>query len=67
MEIIKVEWITSRTTVGFVLAKNEIGELHVYVGAADGLDEQADIQSILDYGSKLKPEIFKSIFDRFLS
>jgi len=65
MEIIKVSWITGRNTIGIVLAKNEIGELHVYIGVGTGNDEDEDIQSILDWGTKLKPEVFKSIFERF--
>lgn len=65
MEIIKVSWITGRNTIGVVLAKNEIGELHAYIGVGTGNNEQEDIQTILDWGNKFKPDHFKSIFDNF--
>ena len=65
MEIIKVSWITGRDTIGIILAKNKMGESHVYVGVGTGNDEQTDIQSILDWGTKLKPEVFKSIVNEF--
>jgi hypothetical protein len=65
MEIIKVSWVTGRNTIGIILAKNDIGELHVYMGVGSGNDEKEDIQTILDWGTKLKPEVFNSIFSKF--
>jgi len=58
MEILEVIWFTGIKTVGIVIAKNTVGEPHVYVGSVDGIDEENDIAHIIDYGSKKKLEDF---------
>lgn len=66
MEVLNVHWISGRSTIGIISAKNEIGETHVYIGVASGLDEDSDIKTILDWGTKIKPELFQSIMSQFV-
>ena len=66
MEVLNVHWISGRSTIGIIQAKNGIGETHVYIGTGDGFDEDADIKQILEWGSKLKLEVFQSIMGQFV-
>ena len=66
MKVLKVEWISGRSTIGIILARNDAGETHVYIGSVLGYDPEDDVQYILEYGTKMKPEVFKARFEKFM-
>lgn len=43
--------------IGIVTTTNERGEKKIFMKSVDGLDEKSDIQSIKDYGAKLKTDV----------
>lgn len=53
MKILKVRWRTGYWSMGFILFEDEIGELIVYMGMAEGKDEEADIIKISQHGMKM--------------
>lgn len=60
MEILKVVWLSHLVTTvfGIVIAKNEVGQIHLYIGVVSGKDEKIDTQHILDWGAKQDPKDF---------
>lgn len=59
MEILKAVWLTHLiTNFGIVIAKNEAGEIHLYIGVVSGKNEMIDTQHILDWGTKRDPKDF---------
>ncbi len=65
METLDVMWFTPQgKTVGIVATKNDQGEVKFYLGTADGFSEEADIQKIKDWGTKVYPEMMAEFFDR---
>lgn len=62
MKAIKHWWFTGGTgCTGIVLAENNDGERHLYIGTVHGYDEQADIQTLLDWGSKIPASILAEL------
>lgn len=57
MEVLDTLWANG--PIGIVKAKNEAGDVHIYIGIGIGENEQTDINRILDWGSKYKLEEFK--------
>ena len=60
-QILDVSWFTGIHSVGMVTIKNEVGEVKTYIGKVDGRNEKADTQEIMDYGSRVTPEILEGI------
>ena len=47
-------------TVGIVKVRDEItGEDRFYIGVADGIDEQRDIENIKSFGAPFFPDLIK--------
>lgn len=61
LELVGHRWFTSRTTVGIVLCKNEIGEYKSYIGSGQGHDEEHDLKQIMLYGAKFPLDEAKSL------
>lgn len=66
-EVVKVEWVTNwQGTFGFVITKDSItGEIKCRFGKAMGEDENHDVQLIVEHGSRVYPQTFKSILMEF--
>lgn len=57
IEVIDTYWCNNTLgTVGIVLAKNGVGEKHVYISNVRGLDEKEDIEQTLMWGNKIKAD-----------
>jgi len=54
VKVIDSIWFnTVQGSFGFVLGENERGERKLYAGIVSGLNQEADEQAILSYGSKV--------------
>ena len=54
MKVVDSMWFnTIQGSFGFVVGENERGERKLYAGVVSGLDQTADEQAILDWGSKV--------------
>lgn len=47
---------TPKGSLGLVAAVNETGETKFYLGTAEGFNEKADINNIINWGAKFEPE-----------
>ena len=56
MKLKEVMWWSGKHTIGMVAYENTVGEKKIAVGQAPGLDEDDDIQSIMDCGSKINAD-----------
>lgn len=65
MKVIDSMWFSSLYgQFGFVVGENETRERQLYAGVARGLDQKADEQSILDYGSKVAIPMIEALITR---
>jgi hypothetical protein len=61
---IKCRWFNSRSTVGIVMAEDELGEIFYLIGAGDGLNEVIDINIITSFGAPFPRAIGDALFGR---
>jgi hypothetical protein len=58
-----VEWFNSaRGTVGIVMADDEREGVRFFIGPADGLNEQIDINNIMTWGARFPDGAGKAMF-----
>ena len=50
MKVIDTLWLTP--TIGLVACENDMGERKFYIGIGEGLNEELDSQTIVDWGGK---------------
>lgn len=63
MKFIDAVWFSSATTVGIVLCEDEnLNVVKCYIGCGLSGNEQSDIKSIMDYGSKIPKAMAESVF-----
>ena len=54
MKVIDSMWFTTvQGHMGIVVGENEMGERKLYAGVVSGLNQEADEQALLDWGSKV--------------
>lgn len=58
MKVLETLWFTNYTTTGVIVAENEAGERHVYIGTGTGINSVADQTHILERGTKVRLEEF---------
>ena len=58
----KCKWFSGRGTIGIVRAENEAGEVAYYLGLADGLNEQIDINLIVSFGARFPSDAGDLLF-----
>ena len=58
---LEVRWICGKHNIGIV-AKESINGIKAYIGVVGGCDEKEDIQTILDYGTKMIVSEAKGFF-----
>ena len=62
MKAIDSMWFnTLQGSFGFVLGENEVGKRTLYGGVAKGLDQKADEQEILSWGTKVNIRMMESL------
>jgi len=59
--IIDTFWFSGLETIGIVVIENPTGERKAYVGKANGFNEGADKQKIMNNGSKMYVEQLEQI------
>jgi len=59
---IKCQWFNSRTTLGIVMAEDELGEIFYLIGAGDGLNENIDVNLITSFGAQFPKVIGDALF-----
>lgn len=52
--------------IGIVRVRPEVGDDKFYIGEAEGVDEEDDVQRIATWGTPVRPEDFKEFFTRQL-
>lgn len=52
--------------IGIVRVRPEVGEDKFYIGEAEGVDEEDDVQRIAAWGTPVHSEMFESFFNRAL-
>ncbi len=63
MKNLAVEWFTgARGTVGIVMADDEHEGIRFFIGPADGLHEQIDINNIMNWGARFPDGAGKAMF-----
>lgn len=63
-EYLDVRWICGRHNIGIVARDTGFG-IQAYIGVVDGVNEKEDIQTILDWGSKLTNTEGRGFFPQF--
>ena len=61
---IKCQWFNSRSTVGIVMAEDELGEIFYLIGTGDGLNEQIDVNLITAFGAVFPTTLGDQLFGR---
>lgn len=59
---IKCHWFSSRTTVGIVMAEDELGEIFYLIGTGDGLNETIDVNLITAFGARFPNTLGDALF-----
>jgi hypothetical protein len=62
MKLLNVMWFCGRTSVGIVCVMDEYEGIKYYIAAVGGLDEQADTQFIMDWGSTFPKDAGDKLF-----
>lgn len=65
MKIHETVWFTNKTTTGLIIAENDVGDIHAYIGTGFGIDEKTDIQHILDNGTKTNIDVLANMFNKY--
>ncbi len=57
MRVVDSLWFTNnKGTVGIVIIEEDVtGERRAYIGIVDGYNQEADTQSIIDWGNPFSP------------
>ena len=58
----RCKWFNGRGTIGIVMAETEFQEIKYYVGIADGLNEQIDINLIMSFGARFPNDVGDALF-----
>ena len=61
--VVDVIWFTN-LGVGIVRVRPEVGEDKFYIGQAEGVDEEDDVQWIASWGTPIYPEVLAEFFAR---
>lgn len=59
---IKCQWFSGRSTVGIVMAEDELGEIFYLIGTGDGLNEQIDVNLITAFGARFPQSLGDALF-----
>ena len=63
MKCMAVEWFSgARGVVGIVMADDEREGIRFFIGPADGLNEQIDINNIMTWGARFPDGAGKAMF-----
>lgn len=62
MTFIAVRWFTARSCTGIVKVQDDECKIKYYIGAVTGLDEEADTQNIMDWGSSFPKDAGDVLF-----
>ena len=60
-------WFNGRSTVGIVMAEDELGEIFYLIGAGDGLNETIDVNLITSFGARFPDAVGDMLFGRRVS
>lgn len=62
MKVIDSMWFnTALGCFGFVVGENESGESNLYAGVVSGRNQEADEQSVLDWGNKVNIDLMEGL------
>lgn len=61
---IKCQWFTGRSTVGIVMAEDELGDVFYLIGTGDGLNETIDVNLITSFGARFPERLGDLLFGR---
>lgn len=65
IKIVNVKWFSGRDSIGMVLCYDTITNQHkCYMGVAAGYNEENDVQTIAQWGSKLPRAIAEGAFGK---
>lgn len=61
---LKCQWFSGRSTVGIVMAEDELGEIFYLIGTGDGLNEAIDVNLITAFGARFPERLGDLLFGR---